>query len=103
LRGNGTGNAICKRGRVDIAASLPALPPCRKSVLQLHVIAARWMTKMTQVAAAHGDSGLSTWSVDKTVHQSDAPRFSRLPTSVGATLAKKTPRRVNLIKSITYP
>jgi hypothetical protein len=60
-------------------------------VLQLHVIAARWMTKITQVAAVHGDSGLSTWSVDKGVHQTDAPRFSRLPASSIVALAKKTP------------
>jgi hypothetical protein len=60
-------------------------------VLQLHVIATWEVTKMTQVAVALGDSALSTWSVDKTVHQSLAPRFRRLAASFGVRLAKKTP------------
>jgi hypothetical protein len=60
-------------------------------VLQLHVIATWEVTKITQVAAALGDSALSTWSVDKTVHQSLAPRFRRLAASFGMRLAKKTP------------
>ncbi|MEP6906890.1 MAG: hypothetical protein ABI858_02750 [Pseudoxanthomonas sp.] len=88
---------------MDIATSLPTAAGSPKCVLQLHVIAARWMIKMTQVAAVHGDSGLSTWSVDKTVHETHAPRFSRLPASACTPLAKKTAKELNQIKSMTCP
>jgi hypothetical protein len=88
---------------MDIRASLPTTARASARVLQLHVIVASRVTKITQVAATHGDSSLSTWPVDKTVHEPIAPRSRRLAASSGVRLAKKTPAEQNLYESINYP
>jgi hypothetical protein len=78
---------------MGIRASLPTAARASLRLLQLHAIVALRMTKITQVAVTLGDSVLSTWPVDKTVHQPIAPRLRRLAASSGVRLAKKTPTK----------
>ncbi|WP_162314620.1 hypothetical protein [Pseudoxanthomonas yeongjuensis] len=88
---------------MDISASLPTAARASLRLLQLHVIVALRMTKSPQVTVMHGDSSLSTWPVDKTVHQPIAPRLRRLAASSGVRLAKKTPTKQSSYESTNYP
>jgi hypothetical protein len=68
--------------------------------VQLHPQAANKLTKITQVPASQGDSGLSTRSVDKSVHGGFAPRREEPISSMRTGLAKKTPNRYFLFESL---
>ena len=76
---------------MDIRSSLPMPASVSTPLLHLRVIVVFVVTKILQVPVVHGDSVLSTWSVDKTVHQTHAPRDETAAAGMASTLAKKTP------------